>query len=352
VSLNEGGVRLADGTTGSASVQFYMERGIAEGTHRSYATAIANWEKYRDSRDWSPDDDLTAMRVEEWLAALADGGGAHGRISIATIRVYFAALSNYHTKRTRSALSLLSPRVRLLLKGIERDKAVEESRQRSAKPKADALTMDLLRELEPDVRDSAQDCMLFAAAALGVATALRSSELLGTTTLQDRVLQLSQVTFFADSAGLIPCTPPGETGGCDEGRTPHHLTLTLTMSKTNQRGAPEYVHCAVLTAVLALWRWRCTRGPAPGALFKLEGHTPLRMKTLLTHLRGMLRARGHHLHLTGKSLRRGGASSLTSRGLGRAEVQILGRWASSSMPDVYADDKSKKMRALLTSAKM
>ena len=51
-------------------------------------------------------------------------------------------------------------------------------------------------------------------------------------------------------------------------------------------------------------------------------------------------------HVSGKALRRGGASHLVAHGVSRDEIAAMGRWKTQAMIEVYSDAASKEQRVV------
>jgi hypothetical protein len=328
-------------------VQYYLGAAISSSTRRTYDSAIANWQEYCSSRGWCPADPVTSLHAEEWLAALAD----RGRHKASTIRTYKAALSTWHEENSTAANPLQSSRITRLITGIEAANAEREATARRAKPKSAGVTMEMVRLLAARYeRGTAHEMMMVAAAALATAAALRPSELLGSRTAR-RALVVNQLRFFdSNSRPLSHLTARAVL--------PDHCTVTLRVSKTNQRQNDEPVHISTPAAVRAIWSWRLRRHADADnerlgeELFRLPDRRPLRMPALLGFTTYALRQLGQgDLHLTGKCFRIGGASTLTALGANEADLRGLGRW-HTNMWTTYADPEAKKLRDIKVRRRM
>jgi hypothetical protein len=167
--------------------------------------------------------------------------------------------------------------------------------------------------------------MLFAAIALGVAAALRPSEMLGSRAHPLRALRAEQISFF--DAARRPLLLHRDS---DSGAAPDHFHVSLEVSKTDQgrRGSEKPV--ATPVAVQALWRWwRLSGARGSIALFQ-SGNKQLTTNALVGHLRRCLALIGHgDGYFTGRSLRKGGASTLSAQGVAAADIAAVG-WANGS----------------------
>jgi hypothetical protein len=326
---------IAEGA--SESVQFYLQNSIAESTRRAYNTAIRHYKEYCEFRGWHADAVATRTRAEEWIASLGD----HGALSTTSIRLYRSALATWHTERSPTDNPFRSERVSRIIDGIERTRAEKERVQRAARPRSDGVTLEMLRPLiNEHAESSGKPLMCIAAAALGAATGLRPGELLGRYPDRSTALQQSQISFFSDAAGRLTIQPNNMNSSNTTGSKPDHCTITLHISKTNQRRALEQVHVSAPAAVRALWQWQRTRCNEEGAWFRLTGHRTLSTPALLKFLTAEFRAIGKPLHLTGKCFRIGATSALNAKGAATADLQNIGRWRSNGMWTTYADAAS------------
>jgi hypothetical protein len=307
-----------------------MRDSIAITTQAQYAGAVARYRAFCISRGWAGDGSIRADWAMEWFSALADGG----QLASGSIAAYRSALSTAWVMETPVGSGARNPmdepQVKRVIDGILASKAAREQERRLSKPHCQPLTFDVVKQLQPQY---ATHTGHFAALTLGVAAALRISELLGSAAHPDRALRLKQLQFF-DATGQHRLQPSGS-------ETPAQAQLTLHVTKTDQRrkGATKIVAAGL--AVRALWshhneRLREGAGPddalfpdiSAGALIKRLGRTL------------PLIGRGDMVPgLTGKCLRRGGASTLSALGASEADVQRLG-WAAGSTvgSDVYAND--------------
>ena len=342
----------AELSTASRSVQYYLEQSVAASTQSSYDTGVRSYQQYCEQRAWCPDDLVTTAKAEEWIAALAD----HNRVAASTIRVYRSALSTWHEQRTAATSHpnpVQHPRISRIIAGIERAQAPAAAARIAAQPKTEGVTVAMIEQLasyikHADTSDRAR--MMLAAAALATCAALRPSELLGSAQHPTRAITLDQLVFYRDAEGRqrIPasCCYAEQYGAT----VPDHAQLTLHISKSNQRGAPQCCQVAAPTAVAALWEWCHRRGSdrTHGAqLFRLPGYKPLAHTKLVRFVQAILRALGHtSLRLTGKCFRVGAASTLSRSGADAADIAVLGRWApNSSVWRRYADPASNAERA-------
>ena len=293
-----------------------------------YATAVRSYRDYCTSRGWPCDAPIRGDWAREWLTSLGEAGA----LSAATIAVYKSALHTQAELEGEWPNPLNDPLTKRLLTGIANSKAETEQAKRAARPRAQPLTFDVVLELRSVHDSSPRDVMMFAATALGVNGCFRPSEMLGSSKLPGRRLRAEQVQFFSGKQQLLP-----QSGSS---ATPSSCTVTLEVSKTDQQRRGRVRHVSASAAVQAAWRWACLSGAhGPAAFFALDGK-PLTMSALQGHLRRRLALIGRSdLHFTGRSLRKGGASTLSALGVEAEDIARVawtpgsGVWSSH-----YAND--------------
>jgi hypothetical protein len=256
-----------------------------------------------------------------WLVALAEAG-AH---RINTIRSYKSAL--HHTFAVMQTLDDSRPNpfehqlFKRLLTGMANSKSESERAARAIQPSCAPLKFPAILSLRAHHRASnAKECMQFAAMSLGVAGALRPSELLGSKDHPGRALRAEQIKFYSDEVELHPA----------RGGAPSYCEVTLDVSKTDQQRRGKSRLIAAPCAVSALWDWyRISGATGPSTLFQ-HGGVKLTLSALLARIRRCLPAIGMgHLHITGKCFRKGGASTLAECGVAAADIASFA-WAEGS----------------------
>jgi len=162
-------------------------------------------------------------------------------LQASTLSVYKAALSTQCEEEShpdgelRNPLS--GPLLRRLIDGVRNVQRGRPTRETSAPLLFTTLLRYSFQSSLP------RDAMHLAAATLGVAAALRPSEMLGSARAPERALTLGQITFF--SAVDLPITPPVGT--------PSFYVLRLHITKTQQHGGRS-VTVSAPAAVAAMWR--------------------------------------------------------------------------------------------------
>jgi len=196
--------------------------------------------------------------------------------------------------------------------------------------------------------------MHYAALTLAVASAARPSEIFGSTTHPDRALRTRQIRFYVDAAGRIQIHANASV--IDMQPQPHHLELELEVSKTDQRRGGRIKIISAATAVAAMWRHCCDHGvnDDDDRLFAMGG-VQLTCNALLVRLKRELIADGQHelaSSLSGRSFRRGGASTLSATGIDDVDIARLGWTASSNVGLTHCANDPKVQRASLHSSSM
>ena len=336
-----------------ASAASYLHAAIAPTTRATYDTAVRSFRSWRVAHRLLPEEPITAQHTLRWLAYLADGG----TVSAATISVYKAGLRNASIEELHpdgdGVTPVDHPLVKRLLTGIANVKA---DIARAPTAHAAPLTFPLVQRLRASYGDELSDVMRYAALALSVAATLRPSELLGSKAagLTDRALRRGQITFHADmvplpsAVAIVPRLGEGV-------RAPRSCSLSLKQTKTKRAGETKAI--ATADAVAALWRWMCLSSGVPAApddlLFSLKGK-PLSTCALTRDVTRRLKAIGIvGLDISGKSMRRGGASTLAAQGVPAEQIAAQGWAPGSHMWSLYANDPEvQRMRRYFINAQM
>lgn len=213
-----------------AAARSYRAQAKAANTLRAYASDWTQFEGWCDERGLAP---LPARpeAVATYLAALAMSGKADS-----TIGRNLAAIGWKHRQDGLVAPTLRDERMVIAdtLAGIRREQRVRPSARKAAITAKDLVAMIATADGEGtrSIRDRA-------VLALGLAAALRRSELVG--------LTLRDVAFV-----------------------PEGLRLTIRHSKTDQEGDGQVIAVLsgkLLRPVARLQAWLAVRGTAPGPLF-------------------------------------------------------------------------------------
>lgn len=200
LSVPDGAARAADIEELSRRAALYATRAKGDGTRRAYRAAWRQYEAWCAGLGREPlaaDPDTIAM----YVVRCADQGFA-----VSSIRVHLAAIKTAHLLAGLS-LDLRHPRLAMVIEGVTRSKGVRPRRQ-AAPAVPGVLRLLLAARPEPEQPLGARDRAMLL---LGFGAALRRSELVA--------LTLGDVE-----------TIPGRG-----------LLLTITRSKTDQRGAGQRV---------------------------------------------------------------------------------------------------------------
>ena len=213
-----------------AAARSYRAQAKAANTIRAYTSDWSQFERWCWERNLEP---LPARpeAVATWLAALARAGKADS-----TIGRHLAAIGWKHRQDGLVAPTVRDARMVIAdtLAGIRREQRARPSRKKAAIAAKDLAAMMAAADGEGtrSIRDRA-------VLALGLAAALRRSELVG--------LDLQDVELV-----------------------PEGLRLTIRHSKTDQEGAGQVIAVPAgktLKPVARLRAWLAVRGQAPGPLF-------------------------------------------------------------------------------------
>lgn len=312
-----------------------MRAAIAESTRVTYDSALKNFRSFREERGRLRDAPITASEVAMWAAQRAD----ERRLTAATLRTYKAALSTTWIEEAHpdgeQRNPLDSQQVSRVLAGIARVETARGGRRAPPTP----LTFTLLQRYA--YGDSDREVMLRAAALLGVTASLRTSELLGSPQWPARALSLSQLTFFTD----LGCTLRAERIDA----VPRVLRLRLLVTKTSTHGCDKIV--SVPAAVAHVWRWFLRRrseseGKPNAKLFLLHGRklSSLALTGDLERRHAKVRPALPAARFTGKSMRRGGASTLAMQGLDANAIAAQGWAVGSRQWETYANDPEAQLQ--------
>ena len=300
---------------------------------------------------------MTTENVANFIASLAH----QNIINSGSTRVYRSALSSYFMQGTlgmHGPNPVDTPAVNLLIRGVKRVKQPEEAAK--AQPPPYALTTTVLKSirslfLRPD---DPQSVMMWAAANLAVYALLRPSEFLGSATYRDRALRPEQLTFLLHPHEITRAQLLPVGSDAREYELPDRFEIRLGVTKTHQDGETEPVTVAGAPAVEAVWQWMHMRRDLQPKkheqqLFRVPGSPALSCEALTSALtKAVEQATGERQRLTGKSFRKGGASSLLAAGADREDIKKAGRWNSGRMIEVYADRQAKQQRKTEVSRSM
>jgi len=299
---------------------------------------------------------ISERDIVEWLTHLANST-SH---TTNTIRAYLSGLKYFYTQETlRTPGPFSSVAVDLCIKGIIRLKAPAEKVARDIKPRSiDITTAMLSRVLTLLQRNpfTPRLLMMWAAATMGTYALLRPGEFLGVKQNHEDGLPVTAITFYSHLTENIEVSLPPANHPIERYPVPVRYTIQLGITKADQRGQNAPHPVAARVAVEAMWRWLHHRrmGGAQGAqLFRMPNQPALSKAAILDWLTSLLRILEYkNFVLSGRSFRRGGASSYTAMGLTPQQVAPAGRWSSAAMVNVYSSKQSKAQRAAILSSAM
>ncbi|HVT62075.1 MAG TPA: hypothetical protein VHD33_01120 [Legionellaceae bacterium] len=240
--------------------------------------------------------------------------------------------------------------VKRVLDGIERSKAAQEQAARLLRQSQQShpLTFDIVKELRTlHPSTSPFDCMCYAAICLGVSASLRPSELLGSSKLRERALRIGQIQFFDAQGNSLPF---------HSNQPASRFQVHLHISKTDQLMRGRIKEISAKTAVIAMQQWARMRGSIDQQQLLFQ-HQQRRLDTysLLRHLGKKLKELGYSdFSLSGKSFRRGGASSLALLGIPASDIAQAG-WShnSSAWQQYYANHPEvQQARAVIVNSQL
>lgn len=292
------------------SVEFYVNRGIAPSTARSYGSARKRYNNYCLQQG------AVAIPTTEGLLCRFAAFLAKEGLAPTTIRGYLSAVAHWQLLSDRGDPGIhLMKRLGLVMRGIKREAAKSSHRREKKLP----ITAEVMKKLKgawakggnPDA------VMLWAAASLAFFAFLRAGE-----------LTIPTEKGFEKGVHLEcrDITP-------DSWEHPSRLKVTIKASKTDpfRRGVDLFVGRTggELCPVAAVLAYMVARGPGPGPMFKLASGRPLTRARFTSEVRAALRSAGvDPERYSGHSFRSGAATTAAEKGLNHSYIQQLGRWTS------------------------
>ena len=245
--------------------------------------------------------------------------GAH-HLSESTIRSYLAALRHSRLMSDPTCVdpSLFSPHLKVLLRGIKRVNASEDTRIRLP------ITASIMRRIKgvlqsgnPPALDEYSRVLLWAACCVGYFGFLRTAEFL----TPDGVP-------FSDSSHLSLADI-----SLDRTSPTWKFLVRIKASKTDQyRQGTTVVLGSTdsdLCPVAALLDYLNHRAGDPGPLFRLANGQPLHRRPFVRDIQAIITRAGIPGSLfNGHSFRIGAATSASAAGVPESVIKQLGRWSS------------------------
>jgi site-specific recombinase XerD len=343
--------------TYSLQATTFARNAISDSTRTTYRAAVRQFEEYCITIINQPIHPITTRKAVEWFTHI----GTQAKLSSGTLNVYRSALSNAYREVSNGegANPLDAKMVSMVLEGIQRSWYPREAAAKASIPQSVDITTSLLQDIKPHLPDSEPlHSMVWAAATIGVYALLRPSEILGEEVKADmvdsrRALRFTQITFYEKEGSnqRVRLLDPGSD--VDLFAIPDRYTISLGPTKTDQLAKREPKIVAAAPAVQALWRWchlRRSFGANSPLLFSCNETVPLTMPVLLKAIKNALIKLGYqNPKVTGKCIRRGGASSLVAQGISNEDVARVGDWRTSNMVNIYANREAREARRIATS---
>ncbi len=327
----------------------YLLAATARSTRASYGSASKSFADYCvgiEPLDYS----ITEGRVADWIVSLADGGQHAG----STITAYLSAISTEWVNRTAGEVNrgpnpTSAEWVRRVLQGIQNELAAIDQKHRQERY-VEPLLMATLKRIRNQFTVEGKfvdklELSIFAAATLGVAALLRPNALCGSQHYKERGVKAEHIRFF--TAGRSPMSRTST-------ETPDHFTLFVPIDKTDQGRKGNERTISAPTAVEPMWLLWCQSEPE-GTLFMNKKGKPMRCETITSRIKVALRIAGyaHVDSFSGRSFRRGGASSLAEAGVHGDPLARAGAWAANShVPQRYIGAEQHRQQRLDTSRLM
>ena len=295
-----------------SDLHFYVHRGLAESTHRTYRTGLNRYLSFCHVYGVTTPFPVSELVLCYFVVSLARQG-----LAPTSIKTYVAAVR--HAQITRGLPEMRQaawPRLQLVQAGIRRERAHHGPPQTPRMP----ITADILRRLRavwmvPPVRDD--DCMLWAAASACFFGFFRAGELtVPTASAFDAAVHLAWGDVAVDNAD-----------------PPSMIRIFLRRSKTDQFGRGVEVFLGAtgdeICPVAAIRAYVNRRGTAAGPFFRCADGSPLTKARFVDGVRRALTLAGIPSGgYFGHSFRIGAATAAARAGVQDSVIQALGRWSS------------------------
>ena len=295
------------------ALQKFYSYGLATTTKKAYSSGQKRFLDFC-SKYKLPSDPPTENTILLFISQLGEDG-----LAVSTIRLYLSAIRNLLINLGLFSVTLYSPRVELVLRGIKRFKANRGVLDRSRLP----ITPSVLRKLKrvwSTNPNSYSNRLFWAAACLGFFGFLRCAEFtVPSASSYDRArhLSLSDVSFSRSTQTVSRLAIKIKQSKTD----PFAKGVSIFLSKTGTDLCP----------VSALLDYLVLRGPHDGPLFTFKDASPLTRVRLVEEMQKALSVAGIDAsHYTGHSFRIGAATTALKAGVSDAKIKMLGRWESSA----------------------
>ena len=291
------------------ALQRFYKSGLAVSTQKAYTSGQKRFLAFCNQFN------LLALPLSEHTIMLFISQLGVDGLSMSTIKSYLASLRNLLINNGLQNISIYSPRVELVLRGIKRVKgssAVSKVRL--------PITPDILVALKKVWGSNTPDNRMFwAAACLGFFGFLRCAEFTSiSVSAFDPAKHLTVGDVFVKSDKQLSS-----------------MAVRLKMSKTDQFGKGVWLHFqrtgVALCPVEAMVDYIQLRGSKEGPLFLTSHNQPLTRSYFLVNLRNALAQAGiDDSQYAGHSFRIGAATTVLRAGVSDAKIKMLGRWESSA----------------------
>ena len=297
---------------------FYLWRGLAQSTRRSYETPRRSFIRFctLSGRRHSSGSCLpaTGCWLIEWITSLA------GRVKVKTMKQYLSGLRSYHVDLGLPVTAFQDERLERVIRGIKREHAEPDRRQRSP------LTRDCLLRILRELRlPSYTNKTLRAAFTLAFAGFLRVGEFtyqavdleLGPN-FRNWFLTKSSIKISHDRSHMSVYLPASKTD-------PFRHGVEIFIAATGDEACPVRAMDEFLRAD--------THRPLLAPLFvaDLARQAPFTREHVVNRLRMLAIAAGLGAGAwNGHSFRRGAATWAAEVGISEQQIQELGRWTSSA----------------------
>lgn len=282
----------------------------------------------------------------------------HEPLKSSTIDTYSSAVSTWHRQATLTDGPSLgeSTAVSLVRAGIHKTRRPAENRDKARDDtRPDPLNRDVIDAIVAAAPGTGpRECMIIAAAHVGVEGLLRPNELLGAHADRKEALTVDQLTFWADAERTTKVSLQKDLGAAGPIAL-HHVDIDLGATKADPEGINPPLAISYQPAVRALWNWlhlRQSLHPPRHVRSVFVRQTTQRWSHLsIPQFFGQLSEWGRLAGLTqtnfrGKSMRQGQAAWLLTRGASGPELLAAGRWRTPSMPLLYAGSAAVRARQL------
>lgn len=298
-----------------------LRAGLAANTHRAYGPGLRAWAAFCTRMGWTPllHGDAPETRREAEYRILCFAVHLAQRVSVATIKVYLAAVHQWHVQEQGTHPWATGLRLPLLLEGLRRLQQRQPVRRTP-------VTVDILRQWREHFQlQHLRDATIWAALLLAFFGLLRKSEFTvspGTPFDATRHLARQDVRFLYDSAQVAV-----------------GMEVHVKFSKAHQTGCVQPVPIAArgddICPVGALQHLlTLCAGPPDAPLLCLPSGpltTPEFSRAFQTLTAATPSLRG--AYFAPHSLRIGGAMALHEAGAPDSVLQLLGRWSSTAFQD-------------------